>query len=131
MLGDVGLIGLLKSKMKWFEARQSVLAQNISHADTPGYQPFDLEPIPGTERQGATRVALAATNAGHMGPVGGIGLLGLRANETESWEATPRGNAVVLAEEILKVATNQFEFQLVSSLYSRSLGLIKTAVGRA
>ena len=33
-------------------------------------------------------------------------------------------------DEMIKVASNQMDYQTVTSLYSRSLGLIKTAIGR-
>jgi flagellar basal-body rod protein FlgB len=37
---------------------------------------------------------------------------------------------VNLEEEMMKVAANQMDYQVVSALYMRSLGLIKTAVGK-
>jgi len=42
----------------------------------------------------------------------------------------PAGNAVSLEDEMLKVAANQMDYQAATSLYSRSLGLIKSAVGK-
>ncbi len=42
----------------------------------------------------------------------------------------PRGNAVSLEDEMLKVAANQMDYQAVTSLYTRSLALIKTALGK-
>ena len=40
------------------------------------------------------------------------------------------GNAVSLEDEMLKVASNQMDFQAATSLYNKSLGLIKIAVGK-
>ena len=37
---------------------------------------------------------------------------------------------MTLEDEMLKVAANQMDYQAATSLYSRSLGLIKTAIGR-
>jgi len=37
---------------------------------------------------------------------------------------------VSLEDEMLKVAANQMDYQAATSLYSRSLGLIKSAVER-
>ncbi|MFQ5626771.1 MAG: flagellar basal body rod protein FlgB, partial [Methyloligellaceae bacterium] len=50
--------------------------------------------------------------------------------ETKGWETGPAGNAVVLEEQMMKVSSNQFNFQMATMLYSRSLGLLKTAIGR-
>jgi flagellar basal-body rod protein FlgB len=45
-------------------------------------------------------------------------------------ETTPLGNAVVLEDEMLKVAQTQMDHQAATALYSRGLGLLKTALGR-
>ena len=42
----------------------------------------------------------------------------------------PTGNAVNLEDEMMKVAANQMDYQAATSLYTRSLGLIKTAIGK-
>jgi flagellar basal body rod protein FlgB len=39
-------------------------------------------------------------------------------------------NAVNLEDEMLKVAANQMDFQAATTLYTRSLGLLKTAIGK-
>ena len=40
------------------------------------------------------------------------------------------GNAVSLEDEMIKVAANQMDYQAATTLYTRSLGLIKTAIGK-
>ena len=42
----------------------------------------------------------------------------------------PTGNAVNLEDEMMKVAANQMDFQAATSLYSRSMGLFRTALGK-
>ena len=42
----------------------------------------------------------------------------------------PTGNAVSLEDEMLKVAANQMDYQAATALYARSLGLLKTALGK-
>lgn len=46
------------------------------------------------------------------------------------FEVRPAGNAVDLEEEMTKVASNQMDYQAATSLYGRSLGLLKTAMGK-
>ena len=35
---DIPLLSLLRERMSWLNARQSVLSQNIANADLPGYR---------------------------------------------------------------------------------------------
>ena len=46
------------------------------------------------------------------------------------YDVRPAGNAVNLEDEMMKVASNQMDHQAAISLYSRSMGLIKTALGK-
>jgi len=46
------------------------------------------------------------------------------------FEVRPAGNAVSLEDEMLKIANNQMDYQTATALYSRGLGLIKTALGK-
>lgn len=131
---DLPLLGMLKTRMQWHQARQSVLAQNVANADTPGFRPSDLRPVDTRESVRApdhAPVAASRTHRNHivgkpMGPQGNA----FASTGTKGWETTPAGNSVVLEEQMIKVSANQFDFQLASTLYSRSIGLLKTAIGR-
>ena len=126
---DLPLVGMLKQRMSWHQERQSVLAQNVANADTPNYRARDLkEPTFGAmANSAAAGVQLATTSPMHLGPSGG------RTQEPErakTYEITPEGNAVVLEEEVMRVSQNVMDYQMVSQLYSRGLGMLKTAIGR-
>lgn len=131
---DLPLLSMLKTKMRWHQARQGVLAQNVANADTPGFRPSDLAAMnteKSTRTPGLTAVAATRTHQAHLqGMPMGQGS-GFQNEETKGWERTPGGNAVVLEEQMIKVSANQFDFQMASTLYSRSLGLLKMAVGRS
>ena len=43
---------------------------------------------------------------------------------------TPTGNAVNLENQMTKIAGNQMDYEVATTLYKRSLGLIKTALGK-
>jgi flagellar basal-body rod protein FlgB len=60
----------------------------------------------------------------------GAGTDGLGAQELNSFEITPEGNGVTLEDEMMKVASNQLDYQTVTALYSRSLRILKSALGR-
>jgi flagellar basal-body rod protein FlgB len=53
-----------------------------------------------------------------------------RSGNSRTFEVRPTGNAVNLEEEMMKVAANQMDFQTATALYTRSLNLIKTALGK-
>jgi len=131
---DLPLLSMLKTKMRWHQARQGVLAQNVANADTPGFRPSDIAAMntQNTVRTpGLTAVAATRTHQSHLqGMPMGQGS-GFKTEDTKGWERTPGGNAVVLEEQMIKVSANQFDFQMASTLYSRSLGLLKMAVGRS
>ena len=40
-----GPIALSEQRLRWLEARQRVLSQNIANADSPGYRPSDMQPF--------------------------------------------------------------------------------------
>jgi flagellar basal-body rod protein FlgB len=130
-IADIPIFSMLRTKMQWHQERQRLLAENVSNADTPKFQPKDLaEPNFSLSTPGApTQVALARTEAAHIaGSSGGGSNFALKSGQ--NFQVRPAGNAVSLEDEMMKVANNQMDFQAASALYSRSLGLIKMAVGR-
>ena len=130
--GDLHMLGVLKAKMNWHQARQKLLAGNIANADTPRYQPLDLKPFdPAAARVTATTAfSTALTHARHISSVSTTTDSVPGVQRSKDWEVTPGGNAVVLEEQMLKVAENQFDFQMATTLYSKSLGLLRSAIGR-
>ena len=94
------------------------------------FQPKDLTPIDfGKHVQQATgQLQLALTSPQHLtGPsaVGGFG-----TERPTKYDVKPAGNAVNLEDEMMKVASNQMDYQAAVSLYSRSMGLFRTALGK-
>lgn len=124
------LLHLLSQKMAWLSQRQEVLSQNVANADTPGYRPNDLAPMDfkGTLRS-LNRLEAVKTRPGHIG-------VSLRAPgafavvEDRIVEASPNGNAVDLESQMIKMAEVQMDYQLVTNLYRKHVGMIKAALGR-
>ena len=73
-------------------------------------------------------LAMMRTSASHIAPSGGAS--GFAQNAKAGYETRPAGNAVNLEDEMLKVSANQMDYAAATSLYSRSLGLLKTAIGK-
>lgn len=134
---DLPVLGMLKYKLKWHQARQGVLAQNIANANTPGYQPMDLKKADFSSMMSGgakslTGVSVAQTQSTHISIPGisyGDSAKGFEANKSADWETTPSGNGVTLEDQMIKITENQMEYQAATTLYSRSLGLLRLAVG--
>ena len=48
-----------------------------------------------------------------------------------NFEVTPEGNGVTLEDEMMKVTTNMMDYQAATSLYQKSIKIIKTALGKS
>jgi flagellar basal-body rod protein FlgB len=131
-ISDLPVLSALRTKMAWHQERQRVLAENISNSDTPNFKPRDLVE-PKFDRNGASPAAMGSmammrTSASHIAPAGGG--QSFASDSKSSFHTRPTGNAVNLEDQMLKVSANQMDYAAATSLYSRSLGLLKTAIGK-
>lgn len=125
-IGGLPLFDALKQRMSWHHARQKVLAENVANSDTPGFRPMDVK-TPSSGGSGGG-LQLARTSAGHVAVGGATG--GADSMKQRRFETTPSGNGVNLEDEMMKVAQNNQDYQMAATLYQKSLGLMKTAIGR-
>jgi flagellar basal-body rod protein FlgB len=125
---DLPILSMLRTRMQWHQQRQRVLAENIAHADTPRYKARDLVPPTFASALQRASVNMARTDPGHLEATGSS--LQFDEDRNVRYETRPRGTAVNHEEEMLKLAGNQASYDAVTSIYSHSLSLIKTAVGR-
>ena len=133
-ISDIPALTALRTKMQWHQERQRVLAENVANSDTPNFKPRDLvEPkfnITGATAPGSIgSLAMARTSASHIVPSGAPD--SFEQDRKVGFETRPAGNAVNLEDEMLKVSANQMDYAAVTSLYSKSLHLLKTAIGKA
>lgn len=130
-ISDIPLFTMLRTRMQWHQERQQVLANNVANADMPKFRPQDLvqpqfdRPPPASDAP----LGLMRTETSHLAGLSGNGAAQFRASRS-GYEVRPSGNAVDLEDEMIKVAANQMDYQAATTLYSRSLGLIKTALGK-
>ncbi|MGA2944577.1 MAG: flagellar basal body rod protein FlgB [Xanthobacteraceae bacterium] len=129
-ISDIPILSMLRDRMEWHQERQRVLAENVANADTSNYQAKDLAPTDFSRELSAASVSLATTEPGHIGG-GSNGGSQFATESSGRFEVRPRGNSVTHEDEMMKVASNQMDFDAVSDLYSRSLALIKLAVGKS
>jgi len=123
---DIPLLAMLRERMQWQQARQQVLAENVANADTPSYQAKDLAPLDFSNELSVASVALDRTNPNHIAAASGGAQFAI--DESARYEIRPRGNSVSHEDEMMKVASNQMDYEAAAELYTHSLNLIKLAV---
>jgi flagellar basal-body rod protein FlgB len=132
-INDLPMLSALRTKMQWHQERQRVLAENVSNASTPNFRPRDLvEPKfdqSGGNIGGIASLAMMKTSASHLGS-SDPGPSFKHDGGKSAFQTRPAGNAVNLEDQMLKVSANQMDYAAVTSLYTRSLGLLKTAIGK-
>jgi flagellar basal-body rod protein FlgB len=129
-IGRIPLFDALAKRMSWLTARQTVLAENVANANTPGYIAKDVkEPDFGSlVKQSSGVLQLAATQPGHFAPaVPNSNAQIVTLADDHSLD----GNGVSLEAQMMKVSTNAAEYALVTTLYKDNVTMIKTALGGA
>jgi flagellar basal-body rod protein FlgB len=138
-IGDLPIFSMMKQRLHWLTERQQVLAQNVANANTPGYEAKDLKELDFGAMVDASgpKLAPVATNAGHIGsPLSGSGAgdfgraRGGQIIKEADFETSPSGNSVTLEDQMVKVAQTQMDYEAVTTLYTKGLGLVRTALGR-
>jgi len=120
----IALFDLADRRLAHIGRRQEVLAQNIANADTPGWKARDLKPFAGLlARSGSA--APWQTQPGHLAPRHGA-----PQGQMPPGERAPDGNSVALDSELGKIADTESAHALVTGLYSKYLGMFRTAAGR-
>jgi flagellar basal-body rod protein FlgB len=130
-LADLPLFSAITRKMSWLTGRQRVLAENVANVDTPHYKAADLRPLDFRHELAQIRGKLqpVATDSKHLS-----GTVPASANQ-EAPLANPierdiSGNTVSIEEEMMKVSDTMADYQLMTSLYKKQIGMIKAALGR-
>jgi flagellar basal-body rod protein FlgB len=130
MDGKPGIFSLLGKRMEWLGQRQKVLAQNIANADTPDYVPHDLKTQDFrrlVERNYLPSLKPDATQAGHI-QTSSLKSDGRSEEQKQRYETAPSGNAVVLEEQLIKVAQTQADYNAITNLYKKQVAMLKMAL---
>lgn len=128
-LGNLGLFKLMSRKMGWQTQRQEVIAQNIANANTPDFRSREIKPFTFREALKDQRLMpAAATNASHLQGTRGPAGMYQEQRQKNPYETAPDGNNVVLEEQMLKMNQNAMDYQMVTNLYKKQVGMIKMAL---
>ena len=124
---DLPLVSMLKDRLHWHQARQKVLADNVANANTPGFKPSELRQPSAAEGAAGAGFAIERTSPLHLASASSSSAAG--TGKADRYETSPAGNAVNLEDEMLKISTNQADYQLAASLYQKSLSMLRMAAG--
>lgn len=114
------VFALAEKRLEWTGQRQSVLAQNIANVNTPGYTARDVKSFD------QVLAAQAHPSAGG----GGFGVSNRPVVDLTMTNRSIDGNAVVLDEQLEKVAETDTANQMAMNLYKKYQSMFRTAIGR-
>jgi len=134
-LKSISLFSSLSQKMDWLTERQKVLAQNIANANTPGYTPRDLKKISFKAQLDQTNatggLSMQTSERGHMsGARAASSRFEIKEQDSHIAMKAPDGNAVVLEDELIKMANTQMEYATAINLYRKHSSMLRLALGK-
>ncbi len=123
-LSRLSIFALADRRLAWVGQRQAVLAENIAHADTPGWRARDLRPF--ADLLARPAIGLLRTDPRHLPDPAAA-----RAGTTIlPGEAAPDGNTVQIDQQMAKLADTETTQRLVTGLYTSWMSMARTAIGR-
>jgi flagellar basal-body rod protein FlgB len=132
-LSKLPLFSMISQRIGWLSERQKVLAENVANADTPNYKARDLKPLDFAAMANAAgaggRLTAVATDQRHIDARPAGATKSALAKDPKA-ESTLSGNTVSLESEMMKVAETAMDYQLITNLYRKQIGLIKAVIGR-
>lgn len=131
-LTNLPLFSLISQRMGWLSERQKVIAENVANVDTPNYKARDLKPVDFAALAGVAggRLGQSITDPRHIDPRGGNSAKAAAVKNAKA-EATLSGNTVSVESEMMKVADTAMDYQLITNLYRKQIGMLKAVIGRS
>jgi flagellar basal-body rod protein FlgB len=123
---QISLFALAEKRLAWTDHRQTVLAENIANADTPGWRARDMSPFATLLAGKSSGLTLIPTAAGHLP---GRPPEASTAKQTKG-EHAPDGNSVRLDVELSKVVDTESAHEITTDLYMKYIGFFRTALGK-
>ncbi len=125
---DINVLNLASALAAHASARQQVIAENVAHADTPGYKARDIADFASVVDSGPAFQA-RLTRPGHM--AFGADPRGFEPrDDTVMGAETPNGNSVSLEDQMMRAADVRQEQELALGVYAKSLEILRTAIVR-
>lgn len=135
MLKNLEIFRLAQGMANHAAIRQSVIAQNIANADTPGYRAQDISAFSDSYKSsGQSAVTMRRSRPGHF-----LSGEGSTSVSTQQWTPraaarpgalSPNGNNVSLESELMMAAQVKGEQDRALAIYRSALTILRTSLGR-
>jgi flagellar basal-body rod protein FlgB len=126
---DINTLSLASAVAAHAAARQQVIAENVAHADTPGYRARDIADFASIVDDTIGAFAARTTRPGHL--AFGADARGFDPREQTALGAeTPNANTVSLEDQMLRAAEVRQEHEMAIGVYSKSLEILRASVTR-
>lgn len=129
---NISLFQAMGAKMDYLNQRNRVLSQNIANADTPNYQPSDLNKVDfGRVLKNVTKskaITMESTQPGHLPAKGQVQIR--NAKEKKTYEVSPDKNGVSIEEQLMKSNSTQMDYTMMLNLYRNNVDMLRTAAGK-
>ena len=130
---NIGLMKAIAAKMDYLDQRQRLLAQNVANSDTPDFRGSDLTPVDFgavlKKVDGQSKVRPATTDPMHLPAAGKVADPKSR-DQKAVYEVSPDDNAIIMEEQMIKASQNLMDYNMMTSLYQKNVGMLRTALGR-
>jgi flagellar basal-body rod protein FlgB len=124
-LQPIRLFELASQQSQWLSARQAIIAENVSNANTPGYISKDLQAF--TEFLDKTNLQMVSTHQGHLG-LDPFDSQTFGGHKAPTWEVTQSGNSVGLEQEMIKAGEVNRSFSLNTEIVKAFHGMLMSSV---
>lgn len=129
-LKNLSVFNMANQNMRFLQAKQQVIAENIANASTPGYLARAIEkPKFGEQIAAAAGLKLSTTNAKHIATVGSKNANGsYRIYTPQPSEAlTIDGNGVILEEQMNEASKASSEYNRMITIYNKYKSMMQIA----
>ena len=128
MFTNLSILNDAQTMARHAAARQSLVAENIANADTPGFKAKDLVPFEKAMGENHMTMAMARKRAGHM--AASDRATEFRVTQDKTAIQSPDGNGVAVEHEMLKSIEAERQHSRAIAIYQSSLKILRTSIGR-
>ncbi|MDZ7906082.1 MAG: FlgB family protein [Cypionkella sp.] len=129
MLEKLELTRMAQALASHAGARMGVIAQNVAHADTPGYRAADVASFAESYADQGRQMDLRTTRAGHF-PSDNTGEAPPLELRRKSLAGAPNGNSVSVEQEMVKSAAARQDHEMALAIYRNTSAIIRASLGR-
>jgi len=120
-VGPIHLFDLASRHAQWLTVRQTAIAENISNANTPGYEAGDVAPFEAI--YDGAGLSIATSDPRHLG-FEAAEPASFAVKDAPAWEIHHSGNSVSLEQELMKANEVNGDYSLnrgISKAFNRML----------